>query len=79
MPRSLRLRFLIAALACLCVGGTIVANIALLGLADRPQDRIGNLTMRAGRPAAKPATTTSPPPPIVKPAPGHDGESGPDD
>ena len=78
MPRNLRLRFLIATLACLCVGATIIANIALLGLANRPQDRIGNLTMRAGQLAATPGSTT-PPARIVTPSLARDGESRPDD
>jgi hypothetical protein len=81
--RSKRVRrvFLALAVGCLALGIALGANIALLGLANGPHDRVGQLQLRLDKrsatqpsaPAAPAIVVTSPPLPRV------DDETGPDD
>jgi hypothetical protein len=72
--------FLAVALGCMAIGATLAANIALLGLADGPHDRVGQLQLRLDKrhaaqlsaPAAPALVVTTPPLPQVD-------ETGPDD
>ena len=75
---------LAVAVGCLALGGAVAANVALLGLADRPHDRVGRLQLRlATPPGSQQETTTARPPAIVEatspPARPVDDETGPDD
>jgi hypothetical protein len=83
MSRHLRPVVLAVLLACLAIAGAIAANVALLGLVDRPHDRVGQLQLRLTRPAAvQSPTATTPTPTLVvtaPPAPRDDEGAGPDD
>jgi hypothetical protein len=81
--RHLRSTVVALAVACLAIGAAVAANVALLGLVDRPNDRVGQLQLRLARPPlAQSATTPAPPPPLVvtpAPSPRVEAEAGPDD
>lgn len=83
MSRHLRPIFLVVAVGCLAIGGAVAANVALLGLVDRPHDRVGQLQLRLARPpAAQSSTAKTPTPTLVvtpAPAPRVDEKRGPDD
>jgi len=68
MTSAVRRTILAVAIACLAIGAAVAANVALLGLMDRPHSGVGHLQLRlATRPGDHPASTTlsSPPPTIV--------------
>jgi len=72
MTSAVRRTILAVAIACLAIGAAVAANVALLGLMDRPHSGVGHLQLRlATRPSDHPASTTlsSPPPTIVTTAP----------
>lgn len=79
----MRSTVLALAIGCLAIGGAIAANVALIGLVDHPQGRVGQLQLRLTRQPATPVTTAKPPVPalVVTPAPPPREEegSGPDD
>ena len=72
---------LAVAVGCLAIGGALAANVALLGLADRPHDRVGQLQLRLDhRPATHPSAPAAPV--LVEttpPLPRVDEEEGSDD
>jgi hypothetical protein len=83
MSRRLLPIGLAVAIGCLAAGGAVAANVALLGLADRPHDRVGHLQLRLARPpTAQSSTAKTPTPTLVvtaAPAPRVDEETGADD
>jgi hypothetical protein len=83
MSRHLRPVVLAVAIGCLAIGGAVAANIALLGLVDQPNDRVGQLQLRLARPAAAASSSAkTPAPTLVVTAPSArraDVEAGPDD
>ena len=77
---------LAALVGCLAIAGAVAANIALLGIANHPHDRVGQLQLRLDRPQPGSATTAAPTPTLVvtsPPAPRvsavDDARDGPDD
>jgi hypothetical protein len=80
---SLRRTILALAIACLAIGAAVAANVALLGLMDRPQSGVGHLQLRLGKQSGHPATSSPAPPLMVTspPAPPRvdDQREGPDD
>jgi hypothetical protein len=80
--KHLRRVFLAVAVGCLAIGAALAANIALLGLASGPRDRVGQLQLRLDK---RPAAQVSAPPPApalvvtTPPLPQADDEIGPDD
>lgn len=79
MSRHVRHTVLAVAIGCLAVAGALAANVALLGLVDQPQGRVGKLQLRLTQP---PAPAKTPTPTLVvtaPPAPRADVETGPDD
>jgi hypothetical protein len=72
---------LAVAVGCLAIGAALAANIALLGLADGPHDRVGQLQLRLDKgPAAQPSAHASPALVVTTPPlPRNDDETGPDD
>lgn len=84
MSRSLRGVVVGVVVACLAIGGALAANVALLGLADRPHDRVGRLQLRLDKPTSPQASTsaTTTQPGLVETAsqqPQVDDERGADD
>jgi hypothetical protein len=84
VTRRMRLIGLAIAVGCLLLGAAFAANLALLGLADQPPDRVGRLQLRLSTfPPAQPASSTARPPAIVESAPPPlrvaDDETGADD
>jgi hypothetical protein len=77
------LRRIVLAVAACCLGIScaLAANIALLGLADGPHDRVGRLQLRLDkRPAAQPSAPAAPALVVTTPPlPRADDETGPDD
>jgi hypothetical protein len=80
---SQRMRRLILAVAvgCLAIGAAVAANIALLGLANRPHDRVGQLQLRLDKPLGGQSSGPAAPTLVVTtpPLPHADDETGPDD
>lgn len=83
MSRHLHPVVLAVAIGCLAIAGAVAANVALLGLVDQPQDRVGQLQLRLARPPAEQSPTSKTPTPTLvvtaAPAPQADVEAGPDD
>ena len=84
MTRRMRHIGLAVAVGLLVLGGALAANLALLGLADRPPDRVGQLQLRlATSPPAQAPSSTARPPALVDRAPPPlrvtDDETGADD
>ena len=83
MSRHLRPVALAVAIGCLAIVGAVAANVALLGLVDRPNDRVGQLQLRLARPATAASSSAKTPAPalvVTAPsAPRADVEAGPDD
>jgi hypothetical protein len=81
VSRRVRRIVLTVAVACLAIGAAVAANIALLGLANRPRDRVGQLQLRLDKPPAAQSSATPTPILVVTapPTPRDDSESGPDD
>jgi hypothetical protein len=81
--RSKRMRrvFLALAVGCLALGTALGANIALLGLADEPHDRVGQLQLRLDKRAAEQPATPAAPAIVVTtpPLPRGDDETESDD
>jgi hypothetical protein len=80
---SQRMRRLILAVAvgCLAIGAAVAANIALLGLANRPHDRVGQLQLRLDEPPGGQSSGSATPALVVTTPPlaQVDDETGPDD
>jgi hypothetical protein len=80
---STRARRIVLAVAVgiLAIGAAVAANVALLGLANGPQDRVGRLQLRLDRPAAAHSSPSQPPKLVVTTPPPTrvDDEPGPDD
>jgi len=80
MTRRMRNIGLAIAVGILVLGGALAANLALLGLADRPPSRVGRLQLRL---ATSPAAHTPASPALVDKAPppmrAADDETGADD
>jgi hypothetical protein len=78
-----RLRPVVIAVSvcCLAIGAALAANIALLGLADRPHDRVGQLQLRLDKQPTAQSSTPAVPALVVTtpPLPRVDDETGPDD
>jgi hypothetical protein len=83
MSRNVRAVVLAVALGCLAIAGAVAANVALLGLVDRPHGRVGQLRLRLARPPTTASPTANTPAPALvvtaPPASGGDEERGPDD
>jgi hypothetical protein len=83
MSRHVRQTVLAVAIGCLAIGGAVSANLALLGLVDRPHDRVGRLQLRlATPPTPQSSSTRAPTPTLVVTAPSAprvEVEAGPDD
>lgn len=84
MTRRMRNVGLAITVGILVLAGALAANLALLGLADRPPDRVGRLQLRlATSPDAQAPSSTARPPALVDkaPPPLHvaDDETGADD
>ena len=84
MTRRMRNVGLAITVGLLVLAGALAANLALLGLADRPPDRVGRLQLRlAASPAGKAPSFPVGAPALVdrSPPPLHvaDDETGADD
>ena len=85
MSSTLRRTILALAIACVAIGAALAANVALLGLMDRPHSSVGHLQLRlATKPSGPPVSSASPsrPPLIVTTAPAlrvDDQHESPDD
>ena len=55
MSSTLRRTILALAIACVAIGAALAANVALLGLMDRPHSGVGHLQLRlATKPSGHP-------------------------
>ena len=85
MSSALQRTILALVIGCLAIGAALAANVALLGLMDRPHSGVGHLQLRlATKPSGPPVSSASPsrPPLIVTTAPAlhvDDQHESPDD
>jgi hypothetical protein len=74
---------LAALVGCLAIAGAVAANVALLGIANHPHDRVGQLQLLLDRPQPGSATAPAPTPTLVVTVPRvpalDDAHEGPDD
>jgi hypothetical protein len=79
--QRMRRVFLVVAVGCLAIGAALAANIALLGLADEPHDRVGQLQLRLDKQSAAQLSAPTAPALVVTtpPLPRVDDEAGTDD